>query len=68
MSSLRLAGVVVGVLLGLLGAVWIGQGFGYIKGSFMTGQAFWAEMGALCLVAGGVIATFSLLGGRHRFP
>ena len=56
------------VLLAVVGVIWIGQGTGYIKGSFMTGQAFWAEVGALCLVAGGVIAAFAALGGRRRYP
>ena len=48
--------------------LWIGQGTGRIKGSFMTGEVFWAEVGALCLVAGGVIAAFAALGGRRGQP
>jgi hypothetical protein len=59
---------VLGVLLVLVGAVWIGQGFGYIKGSFMTGQILWAEIGVLCLVAGSAVVGFSFLAGRRRLP
>jgi hypothetical protein len=44
----RLAGAV----LLLTGAVWIGQGTNLIQGSSMTGSAFWAVVGALCVVAG----------------
>lgn len=52
------AGVVVfSVVVGLLGVVWIGQGIGVIKGSFMTGDPKWAVIGAVLLVAaaGGVL-------------
>jgi len=43
---------VVGGLLVLTGAVWIGQGLALIQGSSMTGSTFWAVVGAVCLVAG----------------
>jgi hypothetical protein len=59
---MRMAAIVFGVLLALLGLVWIGQGVGLIKGSFMTGSGFWATVGAVCLVAGLV-----LIGGGLRF-
>ena len=39
----------VAVVLGLVGAVWLLQGVGVLPGSFMTGQAFWAWVGAACL-------------------
>ena len=50
---------VVAVLLILIGVIWVGQGLGYIHGSFMTGQPFWAWVGAVCLVAGAGLATWS---------
>ena len=43
---------VIGGLLVLTGAVWLGQGLGLIHGSFMTGSTFWAVVGAVCFVAG----------------
>ena len=43
---------VVGAVLVLTGAVWIGQGLDLIQGSSMTGSTFWAVVGALCVVAG----------------
>ncbi|HKD94616.1 MAG TPA: hypothetical protein VKB43_07930 [Gaiellaceae bacterium] len=46
---------VLGALLSLTGLVWIGQGTTLIQGSSMTGSAFWAVMGAVCLVAGVVL-------------
>ena len=56
-----MAAIVFGVLLALLGVVWLGQGLGFIKGSFMTGSGFWAAVGAVCLVAG-----LALIGGALR--
>jgi len=46
---------VVGVVLFLTGAVWIGQGTDLVTGSSMTGSTFWAVVGALCVVAGVVL-------------
>jgi hypothetical protein len=46
MGAARWIRVVVGLLCLALGAVWIGQGVGWIHGSFMTGEAVWAVIGA----------------------
>jgi hypothetical protein len=47
--------IVVGVLLVLVGLVWTGQGLGYIKGSFMTGDPKWFWIGLVMIVAGLVL-------------
>jgi hypothetical protein len=44
--------LIIGGLLCLTGAVWIGQGVGAIGGSFMTGQAEWAVIGAVAAFLG----------------
>ena len=44
--------IAFGVLLLLIGAVWIGQGLGYIPGSFMTGDIHWFWIGGAMVVAG----------------
>jgi hypothetical protein len=49
---MRLALRVAGVVLVILGGVWLVQGAGVLKGSFMTGQPFWAWMGALAALLG----------------
>jgi hypothetical protein len=40
----------------LVGLIFIGQGLGYIPGSSMTGQPFWAVVGAVMVFIGGVLA------------
>ena len=42
--------LVLAALLAIAGLVWLGQGLGFIPGSFMTGDRTWAAIGALCLV------------------
>jgi len=60
---LAVARRIVGALPFLAGVVWIGQGLGWISGSFMTGSTFWAVTGAACVVAG-----LGLLGWPWRQP
>ncbi len=47
---MRVGAIVIAVLLLLMGAVWIGQGLGYIKGSFMTGDMKWFWIGVVLIV------------------
>ena len=42
----------LGVLLLLLGALWLLQGVGILPGSFMTGQTQWAIYGAIAAITG----------------
>ena len=49
MRALRIA---FAVLLLLLGGVWIGQGLGYIRGSFMTGSTTWLVIGVVVELLG----------------
>jgi hypothetical protein len=43
---------VCGAALVFVGAVWTGQGLGYIGGSFMTGSKLWAVIGPIVVLAG----------------
>jgi hypothetical protein len=54
--------LIVGALMIVMGGVWLLQGIGILPGSFMTGQMFWAVMGAVLLAVGGlfVLAGFRL--------
>ena len=47
--------LIAGGLMALVGIVWLLQGVGILPESFMTGQSFWAVMGAIFLVVGGLL-------------
>ena len=47
--------MIIGVLLVLMGGVWILQGINVLPGSFMTGQTKWAVYGAVAVVVGIVL-------------
>ncbi len=44
------------VALVLVGAIFVGQGLGYIPGSFMSGDPFWAWVGVCSIAIGAYIA------------
>jgi hypothetical protein len=48
----RLGLVITGIALLVVGVIWIFQGLDILKGSFMTGEPFWAWMGALAVLLG----------------
>jgi len=56
----RTSSAAIGVLVLLVGAVFAGQGLGYIPGSFMTGDMKWFWIGGAMVVLGVAIlaATF----------
>jgi len=56
---------VVGALVLLTGAVFAGQGLGYIPGSIMTGDMKWFWIGSAMVVVGGAIAAGGLLTKRR---
>jgi hypothetical protein len=63
----RLALLVVGVLVLLTGAVFAGQGLGYIPGSFMTGDMKWFWIGSGMVLAGLALGVGGLrLGSAKR--
>ena len=49
---MKIASTIFGVLLALIGIVWILQGLNVLPGSFMTGQIQWAAYGAIALAIG----------------
>lgn len=53
---MRIAGIVVGVVLALLGLLWILQGSNVIGGSMMSGQSQWLYIGIVVLIVGIVLA------------
>ncbi|MHB1446094.1 MAG: hypothetical protein ACYCTI_08590 [Acidimicrobiales bacterium] len=57
---------IVGVLALLVGAVWFGQGAGWIHGSFMTGRRLYLVLGLLVTLIGLSLVVASLALGRRR--
>ena len=57
--------MVVGIVLILLGGLWLLQGVGILGGSVMTGQTFWAIVGLILLIGGIALCVFGL---RRRPP
>jgi hypothetical protein len=52
---MRPARLVIALVLALVGGVWLGQGLGFVPGSFMTGDPFWAAVGAVLLVVAALV-------------
>jgi uncharacterized membrane protein HdeD (DUF308 family) len=55
----KIVTMVLGVLLVLIGCVWILQGINVLPGSFMTGQMQWAVFGAVAVVIGVLLVAAS---------
>ena len=57
---------IVGVVLAIVGVVWILQGINILPGSFMTGQIQWAIYGAIAVAAGCLLLYFAKRLGAGR--
>ena len=64
---MRAGALVLAVLMLLTGGVFIGQGLGYVKGSFMTGDMHWFWIGS-GLVAAALLLGAAALVYRPRKP
>jgi hypothetical protein len=58
---MRIAGIIGGIALTLMGGVWILQGLNsqYAPLSFMTGSLTWVVIGAMAVVGGIALARWS---------
>ena len=58
--------LITGILLVLVGTVWIGQGLGLLRGSsFMVDDIRWAVAGVAAVVVGVVLAISAWRSGRR---
>jgi hypothetical protein len=62
----RVAVGVFGLLILLVGAVFAGQGLGYIPGSFMTGDIHWFWIGGAMVVLGLALGAAGFLGRPRK--
>jgi hypothetical protein len=58
---MRIAGVVVGMIVALVGAVWVLQGLNsqLAPQSFMTGSRIWLIIGLATFIGGGALTMWS---------
>lgn len=56
---------IIGVVLVVVGAVWIAQGTGALGGSFMTGQGLWTVIGAIAVLFGAALLIGAVRDGRR---
>jgi hypothetical protein len=59
---------VVGVLMLLAGAIFAGQGLGFIPGSFMTGDIHWFWIGSGMVIVGLALGGVALLRPARHTP
>ncbi len=62
MSILRGVGLVLGIVMVLMGLLWIGQGLGIImwpSSSFMLADSKWSLNGAILAAVGGAVIALS---------
>ena len=66
-ASMRIAGIVLGALGALTGAVFVAQGLNlpFAPPSYMTGDRTWTFIGAGMVVAGICLAAWSARRGSH---
>ena len=58
----RVAVVLIGLAMVVIGTIWTFQGLGYLKGSPMTGVTFWATVGP---VVAGLGVALAIVGWRR---
>jgi hypothetical protein len=59
---------IVGIVLILLGLLWIGQGSNLLPGSFMSGQTMWAIIGVIVAIVGAWLLWSALSVSRRAVP
>lgn len=62
----KIVGAVLGVLLAIVGVIWTLQGLGYLKGSSMTGESFWAIVGPIVAGLGVALGYVAVRGPVDR--
>lgn len=56
---------IFGLALAVLGGIWVFQGVDVLKGSPMTGVAFWAWAGVVLIAAGAALIAWDVVARRR---
>jgi uncharacterized integral membrane protein len=59
---------IVGILVALMGALWILQGTNIVRTGFMAGHIQYALFGLIAVIAGIVVLFFANRGPMHKTP
>jgi len=62
--DMRWIAIALGIGLIAVGAVFTFQGYGTLKGSFMTGSRMWLWVGIACVLVGMVVLVLALVANR----
>jgi hypothetical protein len=68
MTLRRAVGLSIAGVMVLVGALWTGQGLGWIGGSSMTGESFWAIVGPIVAGLGVALAITIINNARRQGP
>jgi hypothetical protein len=60
----RVIGGAISVVMVVVGVIWTLQGLGYLKGSSMTGEAYWAVVGPALAGLGVALGVVAIRGPR----
>ena len=69
MKALRILGLALGIVMMLMGLLWVGQGLGLVMWpaeSFMLADRVWARNGAILAAFGLALVLISARSGRRR--
>lgn len=66
MTTGRVVGLIVALLMVVAGGVWTFQGLGYLEGSSMTGEDTWAIIGPVVAGLGVALGIVIVQRGRER--
>jgi hypothetical protein len=56
---MRIAGTIVGIILVLLGGIWMAQGSNLLAGSVMSGQNMWLWIGVAVALIGLIVLVWT---------
>jgi hypothetical protein len=62
-NEMRIVSNIVGIVLALIGAVWLSQGMNLIRVGFMAGHRRWILIGGVVLIVGVIVL---ILGNRKK--